>query len=127
MKKVLVVDDDYGFSSFAKRLLEDNGLQVVTAASGQAGLDKAEAERPDLILLDLGLGDLDGFEVLRALKGKPELSDIPVVICSMTKEVKDMEKGLEMGAVEIMRKPLHPVESIPRIKAALSRGKEGAA
>ena len=125
MSEVLIVDDDYAFSSFARRILEDEGLSVAVASSGGEGLAMARASLPALILLDLGLGDTDGFEVLKALKSLPGTAKIPVVICSITKEMKDMRKGLDLGAADVMPKPLSPAV-VPRLKELIGARGESA-
>ena len=120
MKKILVVDDDYAFSSYARRLLEDQGLEVFIAATGAAGLLQAAQERPHLILLDLGLPDMDGFAVLKAVQSKPETRRIPVVICSIVRREKETREALALGAADFLEKPLSPLTSIPRLKEIIS-------
>lgn len=121
-KKVLIVDDDYAFSSFARRLLEDDGLEAVVAETGRAALDCARRLRPGLIILDLGLPDMDGVDVLKALKADASTSRIPVAVCSITRDSKDLRRTMTIGAAKILRKPLEPRVAMPEIKALLSAG-----
>ncbi|MBI4057407.1 MAG: response regulator [Elusimicrobia bacterium] len=119
-KKVLIVDDDYAFSSFAKRLLEDNGMEAITASNGKDGLLMAEKEHPSLILLDIGMPGMNGYEVLELIKKTAETAQIPVILCSITKGPRDVEEGMSLGAAGFIPKPLNPKDSISKIKAILS-------
>jgi PAS domain S-box-containing protein len=100
---VLVVEDDTQISELLKVTLESEGMNVLTAASGEVAIRTARQELPDLISLDIRLPDLDGFEVLQLLKRDPETADIPVVIVSV---VSEREHGLALGAVDYVTKPV---------------------
>jgi DNA-binding response OmpR family regulator len=105
--KVLVVDDDRDTRDLLQAALEQRGFTVVLTSSGKRALTLARQERPDLILLDLKLPGLDGYEVLQRLKGVPETSDIPVVIItgSLTDDELKQQKLLSLGAARFMTKP----------------------
>ncbi|MGC9348187.1 MAG: GAF domain-containing protein [Anaerolineae bacterium] len=100
---VLVVEDDTQISELLKVTLESEGMDVLTAASGEVAVRVARQELPDLISLDIRLPDLDGFEVLQLLKREPETADIPVVIVSV---VAERERGLKLGAIDYVTKPV---------------------
>jgi CheY-like chemotaxis protein len=105
--KVLVVDDDRDTRDLLQTALEQRGFAVVLTSSGKRALTLARQERPNLILLDLKLPGMDGYEVLQRLKGTPETADIPVVIItgSLTDEELKNQKLLSLGAARFMTKP----------------------
>jgi PAS domain S-box-containing protein len=102
---VLVVDDTPANLALVIDLLAGEGYEVQAANSGEAALASVEALMPDLILLDIRMPDMDGFEVLRRLRARPESHDIPVVFLSAASEVEERVQGLQMGAVDFITKP----------------------
>ena len=117
--KVLIVDDSPDALAIAKaRLLKEN-LEVVTADGGQAGLAAARSEHPDLILLDVDMPDISGFELCRQLKTDPDLSLIPVIFLTGSTSTADRVKGLDIGAVDYVTKPFDAFELRARVRAAL--------
>ncbi len=117
--KVLIVDDSPDALSLAKVRLGQEGLDLVTAGGGKAALDMARSERPDLILLDVDMPDMSGFEVCVALKTDSELSMIPVIFLSGSGGPADKVKGLDLGAVDYVGKPFDAFELRARVNAAL--------
>lgn len=117
--KVLIVDDSPESLAIAEARLAKDGLDVVCAAGGRAGLDAARRERPDLILLDVDMPDLSGFEVCRALKADPDLGMIPVVFLTVMGDTGQKVRGLDLGAVDYIMKPFDAVELGARVRAAL--------
>lgn len=117
--KVLIVDDSVATLALAEARLRDESLDVTCANSGEDGLRKAKADPPDLILLDLKMPDLSGFEVCEQLQGDPELQSIPIIFLTAANSVEDKVKGLDMGAVDYVSKPFDPVELSARVRAAL--------
>lgn len=106
-------------------ILESRGFSpVLVAANGQAGLDLSRQRRPDLILLDLTLPDLDGLEVCRRLKAEPETSGIAVIMLTARGEESDIVVGLELGAVDYIVKPFNNQTLVARIRAQLRRSEE---
>lgn len=103
--KVLVVDDEDGVREMLERVLSKSGHQATTAASGLEALVAAARERPDLILLDIMMHPMDGWETLRLLKLEPATRDIPVVIVSARAEAKDKIRALQEGAADYVTKP----------------------
>ena len=117
--KVLIVDDSAEALAIAKARLAKEGLDVVCAGGGRAGLEAAERERPDLILLDLDMPDMSGFEVCRALKANTDLCMIPVIFLSGSGTDDDKVVGLDLGAVDYVTKPFDVFELRARVRAAL--------
>jgi DNA-binding response OmpR family regulator len=117
-KKILVVDDEERMLRFIRLNLEHDGFQVIEALKGHAALDKMRTDLPDLILLDVMLPDLDGFEVLRMVR---EISTIPVIMLTAKGEEDDRVRGLELGADDYVTKPFSPRELVSRVKAVLRR------
>ena len=117
--KVLIIDDNKATLALAKARLRDENLEVICATDGTEGLEKAKADSPDLILLDLRLPDMSGFEVCRRFQGDPNLCAIPIIFLTAADSTEDKVKGLDMGAVDYVAKPFDPVELSARVRAAL--------
>jgi DNA-binding response OmpR family regulator len=120
--KILAVDDELNILELVKLYLEREGFQVMTASSGGEALAKLTAFGPDLVILDLMLPDMDGFEVCRQVRSK---SNLPVLMLTARKEDVDKIVGLEMGADDYLTKPFNPRELIARIRAILRRYQGG--
>lgn len=120
-KKILVVDDEAHIRELIRFNLEKEGLVVVEAVDGAAAVKSARAEKPDLVVLDLMLPNIDGLEVCRSLKKDVELSGIPVIMLTAKSEEIDKILGLEMGADDYLTKPFSPRELLARIKAVIRR------
>ena len=105
-KKILIVDDEPAILIVSRRRLEANGYEVVTAASGKEGIEKAVTCKPDLVLLDIIMPGLDGYEVCRRLKSSEKTREIPVIIFTASSPRDDSgEKAIEFGAVGYLTKP----------------------
>ncbi len=121
MVKILVVEDDKFLREMISRKLDKEGYEVVQAMDGEKGEEAIREEKPDLVLLDLILPGIDGFEVLERTKKDPELSEIPVIILSNLGQKNEVERGLNLGAVDFLIKAhFTPAEIILKIKEALS-------
>ena len=118
-KKILVIDDEASALRFAQYTLNSNGYQVVTARDGLEGLTVARAENPDLILLDVAMPRMDGFEVLRWLRKDPKLGDIPVVMLTAMSADKGESLGMELGVYHYIPKPCDPEVLALNVKVAL--------
>ena len=103
-KKILVVEDDKFLRELMTHKLDLIGYDVSSAVDGEKGVIAAGEVKPDLILLDLILPGIDGFEVLQKIKANPEISSIPVVVLSNLGQKEDIEKGLKLGAIDYMIK-----------------------
>lgn len=120
MSKILILEDDKFLRELMSRKLSDEGFEVIEAVDGEGGLEKTKEEDPDLILLDLILPGMDGFEVLSKIKDNPDLASIPVIILSNLGQREDVEKGLDLGAVDYLVKAhFTPNEIIEKAKEAL--------
>jgi DNA-binding response OmpR family regulator len=118
-QRVLVVDDDPTVSDVVRRYLERAGLAVTLAADGYAALRAYEAERPDLVVLDLMLPGLDGLEVCRRLRSRPD--EVPIVMLTALGEEADRVLGLQLGADDYVTKPFSPRELVLRVRSVLRR------
>lgn len=119
-KKILIIEDDKFLRELVGQKLIKEDYDVSEAIDGEEGIKKVKEEKPDLILLDLILPSIDGFEVLSRIKGDPSLSSIPVIILSNLGQKEDVEKGLKMGAIDYLIKAhFTPGEIIEKIKNAL--------
>jgi two-component system KDP operon response regulator KdpE len=118
--KILVVDDEPDVVESVRLgfTLQWREVDVVGAGSGEAGLDAVEDDQPDIVLLDVGLPDIDGFEVLRQIRA---FSDVPVVMLTARDDSMDKVKGLELGADDYVTKPFNHLELMARVKAVLRR------
>ena len=119
-KKVLVVEDDPGTARFFSFALESEGYEVINAVNGLAGLKKAQAEIPDLLILDVMLPGLDGFEVCHRLRSDAKTVDIPVLMISAKAQDVDREMGLKVGANQFLTKPIGFEEFIAAVKGMLT-------
>jgi two-component system response regulator VicR len=117
-KKVLIIEDEKNISDIVKLNLTKEGFNVDTAFDGQEGLDKALGTDPDLVLLDVMLPSLDGFEVCRKIREK---SNVPIIMLTAKEEEVDKVLGLELGADDYITKPFGLRELIARIKANIRR------
>jgi len=117
--KVLIVDDSKHALAIAKARLAKEELEIVCADSGQAGLAAARRERPDLILLDVDMPGISGFEVCRQLKGDIDLGMIPVIFLTASSSTEDRVRGLDLGATDYVTKPFDAFELRARVRAAL--------
>ena len=115
---ILVVDDDRSIRDVARAALEAEGFRVDEASTGLEALEKFRALRPDLIVLDVMLPEVDGFEICRRLRAE---SDVPIVMLTARAEDVDKIVGLELGADDYVTKPFNPRELVARVKAVLRR------
>lgn len=115
--RVLVVDDIWPNIKMLEVHLRSQYYEVLTAASGQEALEKAETESPDIILLDVMMPEMDGFEVCRRLKANPNLSHIPVVMVTALTETEDKVRGLEAGADDFLSKPIDNISLMARVRS----------
>jgi DNA-binding response OmpR family regulator len=121
VKQVLVVDDEEDILELVQFNLSKEGYEVKCATTGEAAIENIQAAHPDLMLLDLMLPGMDGFEVARFLKKNPETRNIPIVMLTAKTEESDMLTGLEMGADDYVTKPFSPRILTARVKAVLRR------
>jgi DNA-binding response OmpR family regulator len=118
MTKILIIDDEVNIIELTKLYLEREGFQVEWATKGQDGLTIVATTNPDLIILDIMLPDIDGFDVCRQIRTK---SQVPILMLSARREDVDKIIGLELGADDYLAKPFNPHELVARVKAILRR------
>ncbi len=116
--RVLIVDDEPRMIRFIRMNLEHDGFDVVEAANGLLALSQVRDTLPDLVLLDVSMPELDGFETLRLLR---EISQVPVIMLTARGEEEDKVRGLELGADDYVTKPFGPRELVSRVRAVLRR------
>ena len=117
--KVLLVDDEAFNLDFLQQALEDENYEISIAANGQEALDKIKSEQPDLVLLDLMMPVLDGFEVLKQVKADDNLRDIQIIIISAEHDSKSVVKGIKQGAEDYMTKPITAANLLKKVKEYL--------
>ena len=121
-RTILVVDDERNIVELAKLYLRNEGFEIEAAYNGKEGLEKARSLHPSLVLLDIMMPEMDGFEVFRQLRKE---SDIPVIMLTARADDVDKVVGLELGADDYITKPFNPRELVARIKAVLRRTDAG--
>jgi len=125
MTKVLVIDDEAPIRLLCRVNLEAEGMAVIEAADGPAGLDKARVERPDVVLLDVMMPGLDGWRVAEELLDDERTSSIPIVFLTARAELRDRARGIDLGGVDYVTKPFNPVELAPLVRELLLRVNRG--
>ncbi len=117
---VLIVEDDEFLANIYKTKFEMEGFRVTHADNGEMGLDEAKKKRPQIILLDILMPKMDGFAVLEKLKADKNTKDIPVILLTNLGQKDDVERGLEMGAVDYLIKAhFKPSETVAKVRAIL--------
>ncbi|MDX2066640.1 MAG: response regulator [Fimbriimonadaceae bacterium] len=123
--KVLVCDDERHIVRLIQVNLERQGYQVVTAYDGKEGLEKIRAEKPNLVVLDVMMPYMDGFEVLKALRREPETENLPVIMLTAKAQDKDVFEGYHYGADMYLTKPFNPIELVTFVKRIAQGADEG--
>jgi len=119
--KILVVDDEIYIVHILDFSLGMEGYEVITALDGEQAVERAQAEKPDLIVLDIMMPKLDGYETCKALKQNPATHDIPVILLSAKGRNVDQKIGFEVGADDYITKPFSPRKLVERINAILGQ------
>ena len=123
--RVLVIDDEAPIRLLCRVNLEAEGMQVLEAADGPAGLEKARAEGPDVVLLDVMMPGLDGWRVAEELLDDPRTESIPIVFLTARAELRDRARGIDLGGIDYVTKPFNPVELAPLVRELLDRVARG--
>ncbi len=121
-EKILIVDEEIDASTALRLALESEGYNVIEALDGYEGIRKAKSENPDVILLDIMMPGMDGFEACQLLKADPASRHIPIIMLTAKGEVDDKVEGLELGADDYVTKPFNLKELKARIRMVLRRG-----
>src|SRR4029077_804974 len=118
-EKILVVNDDDGIRAIMQHVLEENGYETFEAGNGHIGIEQSINLVPDLILLDIMMPEIDGFETCSKLKTNPATKNIPVIFLSSLTSPKDKIKGLELGAVDFINNSMDQGELLARVQTQL--------
>jgi CheY-like chemotaxis protein len=121
MAKILIAEDERDIRELVNFSLQFGGFAVVQAANGAEAVDLAQKELPDLILMDVRMPKMTGYEACRQMKTMPELRDIPVVFLSAKGQESEIQTGLEVGAEEYILKPFAPDELVKQVQVVLDR------
>ena len=124
-KKILIVDDEEDILHFLELVLREKGYDVVTAMNGHEALTTAQIEKPDLVLLDIMMPQMDGWEVLKLLRVDDETANIPVAMLSARTEAKDRVQGLQEGAIDYICKPFSLQELLAKIETIFGQPAAG--
>ena len=120
-KKILIVEDEQDILQLVKHYLEKEGFRIIAAMSGLEALKKVKEDKPDLVVLDLMLPEMDGLEICKRLRSTPETAMLPIIILTAKAEESDTIVGLELGADDYVTKPFSPKALVARVKALLRR------
>lgn len=121
MSKIVVAEDDRAVARLIKFKLERAGYQVEVAEDGAKAVEVVSAARPDLVLLDVMMPVLDGYQVLKRIKGNPDVKEIPVIMLTARGQEKDIVKGIEMGSLDYIVKPFRPAELLARVNRVFQK------
>lgn len=121
--RILIVDDDVDALRLVGIMLEHEGFQIIAAASGQQAIEKAIEEKPDLIILDVMMPGIDGYQVAMQLRKHPDTQTIPILMFTAKTAVNDKVAGFQAGADDYLTKPIHRAELITRVQALIQRKK----
>jgi DNA-binding response OmpR family regulator len=125
MVRILVIDDEAPIRLLCRVNLEAEGMQVLEAGDGPAGIDRAREERPDVILLDVMMPGLDGWQVAEQLLDDPATNGIPIVFLTARAELRDRARGIDLGGIEYVTKPFNPIELAPIVRGLIDRVERG--
>lgn len=120
-KKILAVDDERHIVRLVQVNLERQGYEVITAFDGREALEKIESEKPDLVILDVMMPYMDGFEVLQAIRKNPDISTLPVIMLTAKAQDADVFRGWQQGVDTYLTKPFNPMELLSFVKRILGR------
>jgi len=126
-EKILIVDDDLDTLRLVGLMLQHQGYRINAASNGMQAISLSQTDKPDLILLDIMMPEMDGYEVARKLRSDPNTSSIPIIMFTAKTQVDDKVAGFEAGADDYLTKPTQPRELFAHVKAVLARGKKPSA
>ncbi len=112
MKKILIIEDESALQKTLGEILSQQGYEVLSALNGEVGLKLAQSKKPDLILLDLILPKIHGFDVLKKIKDNPETREIPVIVLTNLESIEDIKKAMELGATTYLVKANYSLKEL---------------
>src|SRR4030042_1748400 len=125
-KKILVIEDDPATSRLVDYSLRHEGYQVIAASNGLEGLRKARSESPDMVILDVMLPGMDGFEICHRLRSEPATAQLPILMFSAKAQEIDKDTGIKVGADDSLTKPSPPAEIVSRVEKLLAKKNKSA-
>jgi two-component system alkaline phosphatase synthesis response regulator PhoP len=125
MTKVLVIDDEAPIRLLCRVNLEAEKMEVLEAGDGGTGIEKAREERPDIVLLDVMMPGIDGWQIAEQLLDDPRTSGIPIIFLTARAEFRDRARGLDIGGVDYVTKPFNPLELAPLVRDVIGRVDRG--
>src|SRR5881394_1757971 len=125
MTRVLIIDDEAPIRLLCRVNLEAEQMEVLDAGDGPTGLEKARSEQPDVILLDVMMPGLDGWQVAEALLDDERTRSIPIIFLTARAEIRDRARGLDLGGIDYVTKPFNPVELAPQVRELIQRVDQG--
>src|SRR5438067_13338563 len=125
MVRVLIIDDEAPIRLLCRVNLEAEGMEVIDAGDGPTGLEKARSEEPDVILLDVMMPGLDGWQVAEALLDDQRTRSIPIIFLTARAEVRDRARGLDLGGIDYVTKPFNPGQRAPLVRELIERVESG--
>ena len=125
MIRVLVIDDEEPIRLLCRVNLEAEGMDVIEAADGPTGLERARTQQPDVVLLDVMMPKLDGWRVAEELLEDDRTHDIPIIFLTARAEFRDRARGLDIGGVDYVTKPFNPLDLAPLVRELLARIERG--
>ena len=120
-KKILIIEDDPSFLRAVSHIVEKEGYNVTTAANGMTGLRMAREDKPDLLILDVMLPGIDGFEICNQLRNEPQTAQLPIIMLSAKGQETDKTTGLKVGANEYLTKPVDRAVLLEKVTALLDK------
>jgi DNA-binding response OmpR family regulator len=120
-KKILIIEDDPSFLRAVSHIVEKEGYNVTTASNGMTGLRMAKEDKPDLLILDVMLPGLDGFEICSRLRNEPETAKLPIIMLSAKGQEADRTTGLKVGADEYLTKPVNRELLLEKLTSLLAK------
>ena len=120
-KKILLVDDQNTVLMVERMMLKDLGFHIITARNGVEAVDQALSQRPDLIVLDVMMPKMDGFETCRALRTREETRQVPIIMCTTRGESTNVQTGYDAGCNDYVTKPINSVELLGKIRRYLGQ------
>ena len=124
-KKILVIEDDPATSRLVDYSLRHEGYQVITSSNGLDGIRKAHSESPDLVILDVMLPGMDGFEICHRLRGEADTAKLPILMFSAKAQEIDRDTGIKVGADDYLTKPSAPADIVSRVEKLLAKRNGG--
>ena len=121
LKKVLIIEDDPSFSRAISHIVEKEGYNVTNASNGMTGLRMVKEDKPDLLILDVMLPGIDGFEICSQLRNEPQTAKLPIIMLSAKGQETDKTTGLKVGADEYLTKPVDRAVLLERVTALLAK------